>query len=103
LSKGQKKDVSSLNVPWINNNVITARTKLKNLYDLYLQSELREHRDKYKVYKKEYNVVIKTVKTNYIQHIVTSSNNTPKILWKLLNRERGFLNNTWTCNIHLQV
>jgi hypothetical protein len=27
--------LTSLNVPWINNKVITARTKLRNLYNLY--------------------------------------------------------------------
>jgi hypothetical protein len=54
--------------------------------------------DKYKAYKKKCNVVIRTAKSNYIQHIRTSSNNTPKI-----NIERGSLNNTLTCNIHLQV
>jgi hypothetical protein len=27
-----------------------------------MQSKIQEHRDKYKAYKKEYNVVIKTVK-----------------------------------------
>jgi hypothetical protein len=36
-----------------------------------MQSEIQECRDKYKACKKEYNVVIKTVKTNNIQHIVT--------------------------------
>jgi hypothetical protein len=68
-----------------------------------MQSKTQEHRDKHKAYKKEYNVVIKTAKTNYIQHIITSSNNIPKVLCKLVNRERGFLNNTLTCNIHPQV
>jgi hypothetical protein len=92
-----------LNVPWINNDVIRARTKLKNLYDLYMQSKIQEHRGKYKAYKKEYNVVIKTAKTNYIKHIITSSKSTPKVLCKLVHRGRGSLNNTLTCNIHLQV
>jgi hypothetical protein len=36
-------------------------------------------------------------------HIITSSNNIPKLLWKLVYRERGPLSNTLTCNIHLQV
>jgi hypothetical protein len=34
---------------------------------------------------------------------VTRSNNTPKVLWKLVNRERGFLNNKLSCNIQLQA
>jgi hypothetical protein len=42
------------------------------------------------------------VKANYIQNIITRSNNTPKVLWKVLNRERGSRNNTLTCNRHLQ-
>jgi hypothetical protein len=35
---------SALNVPWINNDVITARTKQKDLYDLHMQSKIQEHR-----------------------------------------------------------
>jgi hypothetical protein len=46
-----------LNAPWINNDFIAARTKLRNLYS---QSTIQEHRDKYKPYKKECNVVIIT-------------------------------------------
>jgi hypothetical protein len=46
-----------------------------------MQSEIQEHRDKYKTYKKEYSVVIKTAKANYIQHVITSSINTSKVLW----------------------
>jgi hypothetical protein len=33
-----------------------------------------------KAYKKEYNVVTKTAKANYIQHIITSSTNTQSIV-----------------------
>jgi type IV secretory pathway TrbF-like protein len=68
-----------------------------------MQSKIQDHRDKYKAYKKEYNVVIKTVKTNYIQHIISSSNNTCKVLWELIKRERGSQNNTLTYNMHLKV
>jgi hypothetical protein len=100
--KVRRKTAISSNVPWINND-ITAGTKLKSLYYLYMQSMIQEHRNKYKAYKKEYSAVIKTVKEHYIQQIITSSNNTPKELWKLANRETGSLNNTLTCNIHLQV
>jgi hypothetical protein len=39
--KVRRNIISSLNVPWINNDVITARTKLKNLYDLYVQSMIQ--------------------------------------------------------------
>jgi hypothetical protein len=42
------------------------------------------------------NMVIKTAKANYIQHIITSSNNTSKVLWKFVNRKRCPLNNTLT-------
>jgi hypothetical protein len=38
-----------------------------------MQIKIHEHRDKYKAYKKEHNVIIKTVKTNCIQLIITSS------------------------------
>jgi hypothetical protein len=34
---------------------------------------------------------------------MTSSNNTSKVLWKFVNRERGSPNNSRTINIHLQV
>jgi hypothetical protein len=51
--------LNSSNVPWTNNDVTRVRTKLKNVYDLYMQSKIQEHRDKYNTYKKEYNVVIK--------------------------------------------
>jgi hypothetical protein len=40
-----------------------------------MQRKIQEHRDKYKAYKKEYNVVITTAKTNHIHRIITSSNN----------------------------
>jgi hypothetical protein len=30
-------------------------------------------------------------------------NNTSEVLWKFVNRERGSLNNTLTCSMHLQV
>jgi hypothetical protein len=61
-SKVRRNIIRSSNVPWVNNDVITARAKLKSLYDLYMQSKIQEHRNKYKAYKQEYNAVIKTVK-----------------------------------------
>jgi hypothetical protein len=51
-----------------------------------MQSKIQEHRDTYKAYKKEHSIIIKIMKADYIQHITTSSNNTPKILWKVVNR-----------------
>jgi hypothetical protein len=66
-----------------------------------MQSKIQEHRDIYKVYKKEYNEILKTAKANYIQNIITSSNNTSKALWEFVNRERGSPNITRTSNIHL--
>jgi type IV secretory pathway TrbF-like protein len=54
-----------------------------------MQSKTQEHRDIYKAYKKKYSVIQKTSKANYIQNIMTSSNNTSKVLWKFVNRERG--------------
>jgi hypothetical protein len=49
------------------------------------------------------NSVIRTTKTNYIRRILSSSVNTPIVSWKLVNREILSLNNTLTCNVHLQV
>jgi hypothetical protein len=43
------------------------------------------------------------VKANYIQNIITRSNNTSKVLWEFVNRKRGSPNNILTGNIHLQV
>jgi hypothetical protein len=68
-----------------------------------MQSKIQEHRDIYKAYKKEYNIILKTAKANYIQNIITRSNNTSKVLWEFVNRERGSPNNILTGNIHLQV
>jgi hypothetical protein len=68
-----------------------------------MQSKIQEHRDIYKAYKTEYNVILKTAKANYIQNIITRSNNTSKVLWQFVNRERGPPNNILTGNIHLQV
>jgi hypothetical protein len=50
---------------------------------------IQEHRDIYKACKKEYYVILKTAKANYIQNIITSTNNTSKVLWEFGNRERG--------------
>jgi hypothetical protein len=58
--KVRRNTVTSFNVPWINNDVITARTKLKSLYYLHMQSKTQEHRNTYKAYKKEYSAVIKS-------------------------------------------
>jgi hypothetical protein len=80
-----------------------ARAKLKDLYNLYMQSKIQEHRDIYKAYKKKHNVILKTAKANYIQSIITRSNNTSKALWEFVNRERGSPSNILTGNIHLQV
>jgi hypothetical protein len=67
-----------------------------------MQSKIQEHRDIYKAYKKEYIVILKTAKVN-IQNIITRSNNTSKVLWEFVSRERGSPNNILTGNIHLQV
>jgi hypothetical protein len=67
-----------------------------------MQSKIQEYRGICKACKKEYNVIIKTAKANYIKNIITRSNNTPKVFWKFVNIERGSPNNTLTCNIHLQ-
>jgi hypothetical protein len=83
----------------MNKDAVIARTKLKDLHNLYMQSKIQEHRDIHKAYKKEYNIILKTAKANYIQNIITRSNSTSKVLWEFVNRERGIL----TGNIHLQV
>jgi hypothetical protein len=100
--KVRRNTASASKVPWINKDAVTSRTKLKDLYDLYMHSKIQEYRDIYKACKKEYNVIMKTAKANYIQNIITRSNNTPKVLREFANRERGSPNNTLTCNIHLQ-
>jgi hypothetical protein len=82
--KVRRNIVSSLKSPCINKDAVIPRAKLKD-----------------KAYKKEYNVILKTAKANYIQNI-TTSNNTSKVLWKFVNRERGSSNNILTGNIHLQ-
>jgi type IV secretory pathway TrbF-like protein len=94
--------ISVPKIPWISKDTVIAKTRLKELYNLYRQSGIQEHRDHYKAYKKEYNVIIKMAKSDYIQNIITNSNNTPKVLWKIVNRERGSSNNTLTSNIYLQ-
>jgi hypothetical protein len=101
--KVRRNIVSTLKSPWINKDAVIARTKLKDLYNLYMQSKIQEHRDIYKAYKKEYNAILKTAKANYIQNIITRSNNTSKVLWEFVNKERGSPNNILTGNINLQV
>jgi hypothetical protein len=64
-----------------------------------VQSKIQEHREEFKAYVKEYNVVMKTAKSDYIRHIESSSNNTPEVLWKLVHTGRGSLNNTLPFNI----
>jgi hypothetical protein len=91
--------LSTFKSPWINKDAIIARANLKDLYNLYRQSKIQEHRYIYKAHKKEYNVILKTAKANYIQNIITSSNNTSKVLWEFVNKERGSPNNTRTSNI----
>jgi hypothetical protein len=59
-----------------------------------MQNKIQEHRDIYKAHEKEYNVILKTAKANYIQNSKTRSNNTPNVLWEFVNRERGSPNNT---------
>jgi hypothetical protein len=39
----------------------------------------------------------------FIPEMPAGSSNTPKVLRKLVNREKGYLNNTLTCNAYLQV
>jgi hypothetical protein len=53
-----------------------------------MQSKIQEYRDIYKAYKKEYNEILKTAKANYVQNIITSLNNTSKVLWEFVNRKR---------------
>jgi hypothetical protein len=38
--KVRKNIVNLLNVPWINNDIITPTTKLRNVYDLYIHSTI---------------------------------------------------------------
>jgi hypothetical protein len=59
------------------------------IWDLYMQSKIQVYRDIYKACKKGYSVIIKTAKANYIQNIITRSSNSPKVLWKFVNIERG--------------
>jgi hypothetical protein len=47
-----------------------------------MQSKIQEYRDIYKAYKKDYNVILKTARANYIQNIITRLNKTPKVLWE---------------------
>jgi hypothetical protein len=72
---------------------VIARANLMDLYNLYMQSKIQEHREIYKAYKKEYNVILKTARANYIWNITTRSNNTSKVLWEFVNRERCSPNN----------
>jgi hypothetical protein len=62
--KARRNLVSASKAPWINKEVFNARTKLKKLYDHYMQSKIQVDKDIYKTYKKEYNVIIKTAKAN---------------------------------------
>jgi DNA-binding ferritin-like protein (Dps family) len=64
--------------------MLLQQEKIKKCIDLSMQSKIQEYRDQHKAYYKEYYVAIETVKTNYIQHIITSSNNTSKVLWKFV-------------------
>jgi hypothetical protein len=54
-----------------------------------MQNKIQEHRDNYKAYKKEYNVTLRTAKANYIQKIISRSNNTARVLWEFVNREKA--------------
>jgi hypothetical protein len=81
--KVRRNIASASKVPWINKDAAIERTKLKDLYYLYMQSKIKEYRDIYKACEKEYNVIIKTAKANYIQTIITRSNNTPKVFGNL--------------------
>jgi hypothetical protein len=51
--KVRRNIVSTLKSPWINKDAIIAWAKLKDLYNLYMQSKIQEHRDIYKAYKKD--------------------------------------------------
>jgi hypothetical protein len=53
LPKIYEKHLSSLNVPWINNE-----QSKQNLHNLNNQSKIQEHRDECKAYKKESSVII---------------------------------------------
>ncbi|PNF31582.1 hypothetical protein B7P43_G00791 [Cryptotermes secundus] len=97
-----RRNFASVNkATWINKDVVIARTKLRNLYDLYIQCKSQEYKNVYKAYKKVYNTIIKTAKANHIQNIINRSINIPKALWKFVNRERDSLNNKLTGNINL--
>ena len=94
-----RRNFASVNkATWINKDVVIARTKLRNLYDLYIQCKSQEYKNVYKAYKKVYNTIIKTAKANHIQNIINRSINIPKALWKFVNRERDSLNNKLTLN-----
>lgn len=86
----------------MDNDVTTARTKLKHMYNLCMQVRFRNKEISIKHIKINNSVVINTAKTNYIQRNIINSNNTPKVLWNLVNRKRDYRNNTFTCNICLQ-
>jgi hypothetical protein len=68
--KARRNSESASKAPWIN-KVLIARTKLKKLYDHYMQSKIQVDKD---IYKKEYNVIIKTAKAKYVQNSITNSN-----------------------------
>jgi hypothetical protein len=53
LPKIYEQYLSSLNVPWINNDIVTSRTKVKKMYSLNNQSKIQEHSDECKAFKKE--------------------------------------------------
>jgi hypothetical protein len=91
-------------VYWINKDTVIAKTRLKELYNPYRQSWIQELRHIYKAYmcKKQYNVIIKMAKSNYFQNIITNSNNTTKVLRKIVKTEGGSSNNALTSNIYLQ-
>jgi hypothetical protein len=81
LSKEKKcvfASFATFKSPWINRDANVARANLKDLYNLYRQCKIQEHRDIYKAYKKQYNVILKTAKANYVQNIITSSKITQK-------------------------
>jgi hypothetical protein len=43
---------SAKKATWINKDVVIARTKLRNLYDLYIQCKSQEYKKMYEAYKK---------------------------------------------------
>jgi hypothetical protein len=51
--KVRRNIVSTLKSPWINIDAVIVRAKLKDLYNLYMQSKIQEYRDIYKAYKKD--------------------------------------------------